>query len=762
MNTAFACLANWILSHRIVVFCVILLTLGISFVGMGRLEIALSPRAFVASDSPEGRGLDRFFAVWGADEDVVIAVADGGESTLLTPERMAAMRNTASAVSRVPGVSDSRSLPELANMLSGADETKAPSTDSGSLRDDSAHRQALKIQQLNDPLLVPSVLSADGRLALLLVGLSVDTDDVMKVREVVTRLQQVFDRDEAGSGIDWELTGGPVIRSSLLGIVIDNQRVMIPASVLGVTLLLAFLFRRTHMVLLPLLAGVVPLLLLLGIMGWFGEPIGILNQFYFTLIPVIAIANGVHLLVRLQNEAGRRLGEADRNAAISRGLAGVGVACTLAALTTMAGFGSLGVASMPTLRHFGLYAAVGMGLMLVTSVVILPWGFSFARSPRGPLGGPLRAVLTVCANVATNRPIMVLGLFGLLIVGAAVLALRVEPGYRLTEDLPADDTARIGAVKLDKSLTGLFRLHVMLSGDSGVMRRPEVIERLDQLETRWRAMPEVRTVSGPGQMKQLARRWMQSGYALPSEHEGEDASFAKLQDIPRYSNVIEPKADQGRIIVTAPDLGAREMLSLSDRLQDETQAALNEFGIEVSATGTPLAVYRAYMGMTSSLRQGFLGMLFVITLCMAITFKSVKLALVSLIPNVVPLLLGLATLTVLGWHLSLVPAMILTLGLGLVVDDTIHLLVNYREQLGTGVGGRESIRRALVGAGEAVIVTSLLLLIGFGVNWTSDYPINREFAMVGSTVVLAALFCDLLLLPALLTVLGAEGTREFI
>jgi len=275
-------------------------------------------------------------------------------------------------------------------------------------------------------------------------------------------------------------------------------------------------------------------------------------------------------------------------------------------------------------------------------------------------------------------------------------------------------------------------------------------------------MPEVRTVFGPGQVKRLASRWLQSGYALSSEQEAGHALFEKLQSIPQYSNVIVPMADQGRIIVTAPDLGAREILSLADQLQDEAQAALNEFGIEVSATGTPLAVYRAYMGMTSSLRQGFLGMLFVITLCMALTFKSVKLALVSLIPNMVPLLLGLATLTVLGWHLALVPAMILTLGLGLVVDDTIHLLVRYREQLGTGVGGRESIRRALVGAGEAVVVTSLLLLIGFGVNWTSDYPINRVFAMVGSTVVLAALFCDLLLLPALLTVFGAERARKFI
>ena len=98
-------------------------------------------------------------------------------------------------------------------------------------------------------------------------------------------------------------------------------------------------------------------------------------------------------LVRLQSEAGRQLGEADRNTAISRGLAGVGVACTLAALTTVAGFASLGVASMPALSHFGLYAAVGMGLMLVTSVVILPWGFSFARSPGEPFGGPLRALL---------------------------------------------------------------------------------------------------------------------------------------------------------------------------------------------------------------------------------------------------------------------------------------------------------------------------------------------------------------------------------
>lgn len=762
MGTAFARLADWILNHRIIVFCMIIVTLGVALVGMGRLEIALSPRAFVASDSPAGGDLDRFFAVWGADENVVIAVADGGESTLLTAERMAAMLNAASAVSQVPGVSTSRSLPELVPMLSGADETKAALTDPGSLRDASGQLQASKMQQLNDPLLVPSVLSADGRRALLLVGLSINTDDVMDVREVVTRLQQVFDRQEAESDIDWELTGGPVIRSSMLGIVIYNQRVMIPASMLAVTLLLALFFRRLHMVVLALIAGVVPLFLLLGLMGWFAEPIGILNQFYFTLIPVIAIANGVHLLVRLQSEAGRQRREADRNTAISRGLAGVGVACALAALTTFAGFASLGVASMPALSHFGLYAAVGMGLILVTSVVILPWGFSFARSPGEPFGGPLRALLEACADLATGRPWVVLGLFGFFIAVATVLALRVEPGYRLTEDLPTDDTARIGAVKLDQSLAGLFRLQLTLSGDTGVMQRPEVMERLDQLETRWLAMPELRTVFGPGQMQQIASRRMQSGYASPSELEGGDALSVKLQSIPQYSNVIGPKADQGRIIVTAPDLGARHMLLLSDRLKDEAQAALKKFGIQVSATGTPLAVYAAYIGMTSSLRQGFLGMLFVITLCMAIVFKSVKLALVSLIPNVVPLLLGLATLSVLGWHLALVPAMILTLGLGLVVDDTIHLLVRYREHLGTGVGRGESIRRALVGAGEAVVVTSLLLLVGFGVNWTSDYPINHEFAMVGSTVVLTALFCDLLLLPALLTVLGAERAQKTI
>jgi len=759
MATAFARLANWVLTHRLVVFCVIFVTLGISILGIERLKIALSPRAFVASDSPEGRGLDRFFAVWGADEDVVIAVADGGESSLLTPERITAMHRAASAVSHIPGVSDSRSLLELAHMLPDADITTVLSSDPAPLRAGGAQQPAQKMPRPNDPLLVPSVLSADGRLSLLLVGLSVNTDDVVKVREVVTQLQQVFRDDEAQSGIDWELTGGPVIRSSLLGIVIDNQRVMIPASMLGVTLLLALLFRRLHMVVLPLIAGIIPLLLLLGLMGWFGEPIGILNQFYFTLIPVIAIANGVHVLARLQREVGHQPGAVDGNAAISRGLAGVGVASTLAALTTMAGFASLGVARMPTLSHFGLYAAVGMGLMLITSIVVLPWGFSFARHPR-PLGGRLRAVLTACAKGATDRPFLVLGVFGLLIVGAVLLALRVETDYRLTEDLPADDTAMIGAIKLDQGLTGLFRLQLTLSGDTGVMLRPEVIERLHRLETRWRSMPEVRTVVGPGQMWQVESEGMQSRYALPSEQAGEHALFAQLENTPGYPDVIVPKGNQGRIIVTAPDLGARDMLLLSDRLRDEAQAAVNEFAIHVTATGTPLAVYRAYMGMTSSLLQGFLGMLFVITLCMVITFKSIKLALVSLIPNVVPLLLGFATLAVLGWHLSLVSAMILTLGLGLVVDDTIHLLVNYREQRRMKFGHMESIRRALVGAGEAVVVTSVLLLIGFGVNWASDYPINREFAMVGSTVVLAAVFCDLLLLPALLTVFGAERARE--
>ena len=139
-------------------------------------------------------------------------------------------------------------------------------------------------------------------------------------------------------------------------------------------------------------------------------------------------------------------------------------------------------------------------------------------------------------------------------------------------------------------------------------------------------------------------------------------------------------------------------------------------------------------------------------------FRSPRIALLSFLPNAMPLLVGYGLLGVTGWELDPAPAVVFIIALGIAVDDTIHLIVRWREELDNGRTNEEAILESVVHTGRAVTVTTIVLALGFGVNVFSSFPMMTVLAALGATVVTTALFCDLFLLPALLVLWGSPAT----
>ena len=244
-------------------------------------------------------------------------------------------------------------------------------------------KQAWAAKTLRDENLVPLLLSEDGTAAAVVVKLNADPDNIRAMRPMIDHIREVAQTFPALSS---SLAGTPVLRSALLELILNDQVIFVPLAFLLMAILLGLLFRRFHGVALPLLGAALPSALVMGVMGYAGEPIGVVNQVYFTLLPVIAVSGGIHLLSRYYEEAERTglqdatLLPQDRSTALVQTLTTVGGACFFSAATTMIGLLSLQASPMHVLRGFGVYSAVGVLFAFATLVVLVPLILSVTRA----------------------------------------------------------------------------------------------------------------------------------------------------------------------------------------------------------------------------------------------------------------------------------------------------------------------------------------------------------------------------------------------
>lgn len=684
-----AAIAAWVVAHRRTAWLGLVAATLVAVLFAARIGVSFSSRDFFASSDSGSAAvtvLDELGERWGAD-DAILLVLVTAEDELRTPAGLAALSRVSKAVGGLASVQRALSIAELGS---------GPAAE-GALR--------------SYPV-VPALVSADGTKTVIVVQLRQSSDDLAAVIPTVEAVQSVLAGLDGAGGLHLTAAGVPAVRAAFFSLAVRDQIVLGPLVALVVAIMLWLSFRRLHAVIVPMVAAGLPLLWLLGAMAAADEPIGLLNQAYFTLLPVIAIADAVHWVSRVHEELRRTPN--DRDAAIVRAASGVGVACTLTSLTTAAGFLSLLIVDVEMLRRFGGWAAVGVGLSWASVLIVVPLMMGYARRDGGPTGsGVARAV----ARLSVSHPRVVAFLGLAIIAGAGVGSGSLPVDNRLGALLPAEHPVQRASTTIDEELGGIVSLAVQFSGSGATA------SQLASFVTWAKAQPEVRWV-GDAHSGGLPLRTA-NGHAL--------------------------------VVLHSADIGGNAFTALSQRASERAAEVAN---VDVVVSGTALLAYTGVNQIAARLRESLVLLLLVVTVVIAVALRSLRQAIVVVPVNVAPLLVGGAVLGVLGYTLDPLAAVIVAVALGIAVDDTVHLMVRTKEERNAGRDPADAVVAAASHSGRAVIVTTLALAAGLSVQMLASFPPLRLLGGLGATIVIAALVVDLTLLPALLALRQATAQDD--
>lgn len=355
---------------------------------------------------------------------------------------------------------------------------------------------------------------------------------------------------------------------------------------------------------------------------------------------------------------------------------------------------------------------------------------------------------------ARPRTVIALCLIATLLAG--LIGSGVRPNSHLLEMYRPGHATFTSITLAEEELSGVVPIFIHIEAQDGDLLDPEDISRIAALEAELLAEAPVRWTASVAGYVGAIHTALTGEDGLPESREAvaQELLLAEMSGELPLSSVVTEDYRQARIMALCADAGGPAFVALHQDLQARAEAIFPEARVDV--TGDGLIASIGIGGLISDLLSS-VGMVFaVILVVMWVLLGSGRLALISAAPNLVPLVFTLAALGLMGADLQTSNIVSFTVAIGLAVDDTIHFLVRYRQE--TAAGSPDPIGRTYLGAGHAIVLTSLLLVSGFGVLASSDLTTTRHFGILSSVTMLAAVLADLFLLPAMLHLMQKPDT----
>jgi len=711
--------------------------------GLPRIGFDMNPNSTFSADNEASENLSRLHAVFGPDDNDVVVIIEG--DALLEWENLQALRQFRDAVESIEGVELVGSIFDL-NKLGGAMPLIPV------YATESFDAQLLRQQLQRHPVAANQLISPDGRLLNLLVRMQGGALSVSEVAQIIEPLHEYSKRYETATGAQVHLAGHPAIRVDVL----DTLRWAMVTGCIGaiaIGFVIAMLvFRHLPSVILAVAAPAIGTLWIMGLLAWSGVAVSGLMTALPNLAFIIGLTDAVHLLLEAQREMHR--GQSPRQA-VYGALMRVGPACWLTALTTVLGFGSLMISRTESVQAFGFWAAVGTacGLLAVITVLptillVIPQRWATRRQvDHNRLGRWVQRLV----EPALLRP-------GATALGAIVLcvallypALRQQPDIVWTETMPRASDSVVAMERADAEFGGAMLAYV-------IVRWPESIEFPDRQILQVAAdihqlFADQFGFTGPFSIRNLLA-------ATPGR--SLDERYRALEKRVVVDNGMLISESEHSLLVSArvPNDGSSALADRLDELNPKLQQLRQKYpDYEFTLTGTAVAAAENMSAIIMDLARSLGIAAILIFIVLAVAFQSLKIGLLTVVPNLFPLLVTAAGLSLLGMPLQITSVMTFSLCLGLAVDDTIHVVVRYRLNLQSHADRRAAIDDTVARVGPALIITTAILLGGFAAMMTSPMPAIQLFAALSAITLLVALIGDLVFFPAMLLWAGAGRQR---
>ncbi|WP_396183879.1 RND family transporter [Flavobacterium sp.] len=604
-----------------------------------------------------------------------------------------------------------------------------------------------------------------------IVNTSIRKDFIEKV------LIPEVEKFEKTTKIDLKVSGMPYIRTLNSQNIVDEIGIFIGAALLVTSLIFFFFFRSYRATIISMCIVIVAVMWSFGTLGLLGFEITVLTAIIPPLIIVIGIPNCIFLINKYQQEIKNHGNQAK---SLQRVISKVGNATLMTNLTTAAGFATFIITDSELLTEFGIIASINIVLLFILCLLVIPIIYSFMPLPKDKHLQHLNKTYTTSfvnwieKTVKNNRIALYSISISLLVIGIiGIFQMRISGS--LIEDMPKKAGFFKDIVFFEKEFDGIMPLEIMIDTKrkKGVMKL-STLKKMDEIQEVITDIPELSSPMSVVNVVKYSKQAYYNGnpeyYELPTAQEqGFIMSYAKNATKNKNENFMKSYIDStgqyARITTFMKDIGTDKMEKIEEKLWDKINKVFPPDRYTVTLTGKALVFQKGTNYLVNNLVVSLLFAIFLISLFMAYMFRSFKMIIISLIPNLLPLLITAGLMGYLGVPIKPSTILVFSIAFGISVDDTIHFLAKYRQELKANNWKiRKSVFNALRETGVSMFYTSIVLFFGFSVFMISSFGGTVALGGLVSATLLFAMLSNLLLLPALL--LSLEKTiankEEFI
>ena len=612
-----------------------------------------------------------------------------------------------------------------------------------------------------------------------MLAITVNKDKMhSKSREkLVLAIKDRCDAFSAESGLQVHYSGLPYIRV-INSIRIKKEIYLFSALAMGLCIITLFLFFRSFKaVLIPMLIVLTGVIWAVGTMALFGYKITLLTGMIPSLLIVIGIPNSIYMLNKYHHEF---RSHGNKIKSLQRVIIKIGNATFLTNLTTASGFATFVITNSEILRQFGAVASLNIMALFLLSILMIPTIFSFVLPPQERHikhleNKNVQKIINKLVDITYHHIKWVYAsAFLVLLLGIYGISLIKSSGY-MVDDIPESDVIYQDLKFFENHIDGIMPLEIIVDTKKpkGVMSLAtfNLIEKLEQkLKNYDELSPSVSLLNILKFSKQAFYNGKEKYYTLPSNQEKNfilayagNSTNDSDQGIGALHSFVDSTQQITRVSIRMKDVGTKRMEELYTDFRQEVDSIFPAEKYKVTVTGSSVTFFKGTQYLVKNLFSSLALAVFLISLFMAIMFYSWRMVVMSLIPNILPLIFTAAIMGFTGIPIKASTILVFSIAFGISVDNTIHFLAKYRQELKmTGWNIRRSVKLALRETGVSMMYTFVVLFFGFGVYSVSQFGGTAALGVLVSLTLLIAITSNLILLPSLL--IGLERlltTRSF-
>lgn len=644
---------------------------------------------------------------------------------------------------------------------------------------------ALKAQVLSDTFLVGQVIGKKAHHSVILVRSQFMSEpDSIKVNREIARIAKTYNSTEFRTMV----TGMPALNDGLNSLIMGDLFKMLALSVALMIIVLAWMFRHVVGVLVPLMVVGMSAINTFGMMALLDAPFTMLTNILPAFLFCVGLGDSVHLISVYRDARNRGL---ENEVAVVHAVSTTGLPVFYTSLTTMVGLASFQFASLGAIQDMGVAGAFGVFMAFIHSMVLLPIALTFVKKSRFGLrddGGPdrLDGFLAWCSRrsgVAGDSGVgpapagfkgrrnrtLVVGAALIIVAGIGVSQLRVW--HNPLSWIPEGEPTREDILMMDAEIGGTNNLQLLIDAPKGegIGNKP-LLDGLDKLREHIMAYRDVdvgQVVGNSVSMVEVVKetnRALRGGdaahYVIPDTEQGVDnaVQMFEFSGADQLRRLVTNDLSRSQMTLRIKWLEAMSYVPLTKHVAEGIALYVPE-GARVQATGSVYTLVSTVRSIIGDLLRSFAVALGIITLIMMFLLRSLKLGLIAMVPNLMPICFILGLMGFTGIPIDMNNLLIASIAIGIAVDDTIHFLHHFRIHFDAHKNVELAIAASMRHSGRAMSSTTVILMVGFFAYMAASMENIVRFGLLVGMTALMALLIDLIIAPALLRLFYARPAQ---